>query len=169
MKNPLVACGTFARWGFGEWGMTCDGKWRVSNSSTSFVWASQGFGCMNSLNSWGRCGTWCLEFHWTANMAQHEAVADAGLDHHPSCARVPHSKRPGTLLRYLKARNWNQEFGFSAAQWSSVNLLSWKSFFLVVFESTFFFWVCLPSDFVICKQHQHVTSLFDFRFDQSLL
>ena len=49
MKNPLVACGTSARWGFGEWGMTCDGKWRVSNSSTSFVWASQGFGCMNSL------------------------------------------------------------------------------------------------------------------------
>ena len=38
-----------------------------------------------------------------------EAVADAGLDFHAACERVPHSKRPGTLLRYLRARNWNQE------------------------------------------------------------
>ena len=40
-----------------------------------------------------------------------EAVADAGLDFHAACERVPHSKRPGTLLRYLRARNWNQESG----------------------------------------------------------
>jgi len=45
-----------------------------------------------------------------------KAVADAGLDHHPSCARVPHSKRPGTLLRYLKARNWNQELSLNMLQ-----------------------------------------------------
>lgn len=38
-----------------------------------------------------------------------KAVADAGLDFHAACERVPHSKRPGTLLRYLRARNWNQE------------------------------------------------------------
>ena len=33
-----------------------------------------------------------------------QAVKDAGLDSHSACARTPHAQRPGTLLRYLRAR-----------------------------------------------------------------
>ena len=55
---------------------------------------------------------WVAETHGgTVETWSCEAVADAGLDFHAACERVPHSKRPGTLLRYLRARNWNQESG----------------------------------------------------------
>lgn len=42
-----------------------------------------------------------------------KAVVEAGLDSHRACANTPHSQRPGTLVRYLRARNWNQELSLA--------------------------------------------------------
>jgi len=42
-----------------------------------------------------------------------KAVVEAGLDSHRACANTPHSQRPGTLVRYLRARNWNQELSMA--------------------------------------------------------
>eukprot|EP00913_Durusdinium_trenchii_P000659 g612.t1 len=49
-------------------------------------------------------------------------VAQAGLDFHVACRKAPHSKRPGTLLRFLRARNWNQELSLKLLQ----EALDWR-------------------------------------------
>ncbi|CAK9064608.1 unnamed protein product [Durusdinium trenchii] len=51
-----------------------------------------------------------------------EVVAQAGLDFHVACRKAPHSKRPGTLLRFLRARNWNQELSLKLLQ----EALDWR-------------------------------------------
>ncbi|CAJ1360050.1 unnamed protein product [Effrenium voratum] len=51
-----------------------------------------------------------------------QAVAAAGLDAHEACCKAPIAQRPGTLLRYLRARNWDS----AAATKMLQDALDWR-------------------------------------------
>lgn len=115
---------------------------------------------MNSLHSSGPCGTWCLEFFERPRCPNVRPLQMPGwtiIHPAPGC-HIPSVLGPccGTWRLGIGTRSLDSQWP-SEAPWTC-----WvgKPFFFVVESTWFCFWFFLPSDFVICKKQQHVTSLF---------